>query len=181
MATLRKAAQGVLREAKEAIGWIVFWKTNKGWDAAAFWPDYNEREHTMIFDEYDLPLVLRILERDPDAIIVNGYESNLGDTETMTRDSLGAALRWQYELQHARLADYFQTGTSYLVISDELDLLGKTPIYNQAKTASQKAAKKLLYADLVQLKVENGCARVKRVRYFKDGSTRKILQEQKGA
>lgn len=45
------------------------------------------------------------LEADPRAVFVNGYYSDLGSTDEMTRGSLANALRWQYENQFNLLKD----------------------------------------------------------------------------
>lgn len=107
MASIRKAAQEVLAEAREEIAWIAFWKEGRGWAAMAFWPaDFDEKTGRIDFEDYDQPYLDEIIEKDAKAIIVNGYYDNLGSAETMTRDSLAEALRWHYERQTATLAGY---------------------------------------------------------------------------
>ena len=108
MASIREAAQNVISEGRDGIGWIALWKHGRGWETAAFWPDYNERANTLAFETYDMPEIIEILEQDPDAIIVNSYVHNLGSVEEMTRDTLANALRWQYDLQNSKIADYLQ-------------------------------------------------------------------------
>lgn len=106
--TLRDTAQQVLTEARDGIAWIALYKKGRSWSAEPFWSDYDEKTGTLTFDSDDLPSIHEILEADPNAVIVNGYVSNLGDSEHMTRDTLTAFLRWQYEGQYFRLADHIR-------------------------------------------------------------------------
>ena len=53
----------------------------------------------------DIKEIKSILSTDRNAIFVNGYYTNLGDLDAMTRDSLASALRWQYDLGYNQLAD----------------------------------------------------------------------------
>lgn len=131
--TLRNAAQQVLAEAREGIAWIILYKEGRGWNAESFWPDYNEKAGTLSFDSDDLPRIHEILTADPSAVIVNGYESNLGDTESMSRDTLASFLRWQYEGQYSRLSDRIQPTTDRHLEQveqanslDELDTITET-------------------------------------------------------
>lgn len=107
MASMRQAAQDVLDEAREGIAWIAVWKDGKGWMSMAFWPEVN-RDGSLTFEDYELEQLRSIFRLDPQAILVNGWEHNLGDTTCMTRDSLAAAFRWQYDLQHYTVLDYLQ-------------------------------------------------------------------------
>lgn len=105
MASVRKAAQDVLDEARDGIAWIAFWQDGKGWMSMAFWPDYDERTNTFNFEDYELERLRSIFRLDPEAILVNSYYHNLGDTEDMTRDSLANALRWQYVNKSGQVLD----------------------------------------------------------------------------
>ena len=105
MASIRKAAQDVLDIARDGIGWIVLWKSGKGWTSEAFWPDDVDDNGNPTFDDFDMEDLLNIVKKDPGAIIVNSYIHNLGDTTCMTRDSLADFLRWQYNLQHSKVSD----------------------------------------------------------------------------
>lgn len=175
MASIREAAQNVIGEGRDGIGWIALWKKGRGWETAAFWPDYNERANTLAFESYDMPEIIEILERDPDAIIVNSYVHNLGSVEEMTRDTLANALRWQYDLQTARLAGRLSEGTSYVVLQGN-DYIGKTPNMEQA-IAAAKARSISTPADAVQIKVKGDTARIRRCRY-ENGEVRQIWKEQ---
>lgn len=105
MASIRQAAQDVLSEARDGIAWIALWKDGKGWMATCFWPDYDERTNRFTFEDYDQEELNNILKLDPEAVIVNSYYDNLGDTTCMTRDSLAAMLRWHYDTDSFRLKD----------------------------------------------------------------------------
>ena len=108
MANIRQAAQNVLDIARDGIGWIVFYKDGRGWGSTYCYPEYFEDTNILDFsdcDDYEMEELQQILKKDPQAIIVNSYVMNLGDTETMTRDSLAEFLKWQYDLNHYELAD----------------------------------------------------------------------------
>lgn len=105
MASIRNAAQNVLDTARDGIGWIALWKEGRGWNTETFWPDYNEKENRLTFDEDDLTRIAEIFEADPNAILVNSYVHNLGGMESVTREELADALRWQYDLQNARISE----------------------------------------------------------------------------
>ncbi|MBR3008356.1 MAG: DUF3846 domain-containing protein [Stomatobaculum sp.] len=108
MANIRRAAQDVLEIAKEGIGWIVFYRNGRGWGSTYCYPEFDENTCRLDFskcDEYEMSELREIVEKDPMAIIVNSYVMNLGDRDSMTRDSLAEALKWQYELNHAELRD----------------------------------------------------------------------------
>lgn len=104
MASIRTAAQDVLSIARDGIGWIALWKDGKGWMSMDFWPDIDSRGR-LTFEDYEIEWLQNIVKLDPRAILVNGWEHNLGDTTCMTRDSLADALRWQYALQNYQVAD----------------------------------------------------------------------------
>lgn len=105
MASLRTTAQGVLEEAREGIAWIAVYRAGRGWKAVCFWPSLDREGGGFTFDDVDAAELMDILRTDWNAIFVNGYYTNLGPLEGMTRESLTAALRWQYESQFNQLAD----------------------------------------------------------------------------
>lgn len=104
MASLRMTAQQVLEEARDGIAWIALYKEGRGWGAACFWPDID-RNGEFKFDPDDAQELKAILAKDPDAIFVNGYYTNLGPIDEMTRESLSDGLRWQYEEHFNQLAE----------------------------------------------------------------------------
>lgn len=109
MASLRIEAQDVLDVARGGIGWIALWKKGRSWTTFSFWPEIG-RHKDLIFEDYEIEQLKNILAIDRQAILVNSYHHNLGDTECMTRDSLAEALRWQYDLQHYTVADVLNCG-----------------------------------------------------------------------
>lgn len=110
MASIRNAAQWVLDDCRDGIGWVAIWKEGRSWESERIYGvDFNERTYAATIEDTDeLERLQAILAIDPHAIIVNSYYHNLGDTECMTRDSLADALRWQYELQHATVANFLE-------------------------------------------------------------------------
>ena len=110
MASIRNAAQWVLDDCRDGIGWVVIWKEGRSWDSRRMYGvDFDERSYTAkLEDDEELEELQSILAIDPHAIIVNGYYHNLGDPECMTRDTLADALRWQYELQNATVANFLE-------------------------------------------------------------------------
>lgn len=110
MASIRNAAQWVLDDCRDGIGWVAIWKEGRGWESERIYGvDFDEHTYTATIDDTDeLERLQAILAIDPHAIIVNSYYHNLGDTECMTRDTLADALRWQYELQNATVANFLE-------------------------------------------------------------------------
>ena len=104
MASIRNTAQGIIEEAREGIAWIAFFKKGRGWDASCFWPDID-KGGSFESEKDDIKEIKSILSTDRNAIFVNGYYTNLGDLDAMTRDSLASALRWQYDMGYNQLAD----------------------------------------------------------------------------
>ncbi len=100
MATLRETASSYADEIRERIAWVVVWKTGRGWNASAFWLSCD----TDVFEDDDLPEVHKILEQDPNAVMINGYYcGHLG--EDMNVNDLAAGIRWHYENGYNRLSD----------------------------------------------------------------------------
>ena len=110
MASIRNAAQWVLDDCRDGIGWVAIWKEGRSWESERIYGvDFDERTYTATIDDTEeQERLVAILAIDPHAIIVNGYYHNLGDPECMTRDTLAVALRWQYELQNATVANFLE-------------------------------------------------------------------------
>ncbi len=109
MASIRVEAQDVLDVARGGIGWIALWKSGRSWSSFPFYPEID-RNNDLVFEDYEIEQLKNILAIDRQAILVNSYYHNLGDTECMTRDSLAEALRGQYNLQHYTVADVLSCG-----------------------------------------------------------------------
>ena len=110
MASIRNATQWVLDDCRDGIGWVAIWKEGRSWESERIYGvDFDVRTYTATIDDPEEQERLQaILAIDPHAIIVNGYYHNLGDPECMTRDTLADALRWQYELQNATVANFLE-------------------------------------------------------------------------
>lgn len=107
--TMREAAQWLREDAQDGICWIALWKEGRGWGFDTFYLD-TKADGTVELDHPEsMEDLQHILSIDPATIIVNGWEHNLGVWEGhVTRDHLAQKLRWQYELQHATLADFME-------------------------------------------------------------------------
>lgn len=105
--TMREAAQWLRDDAQDGISWIVLWKEGRGWNFRTVYLD-EKRDGTVELDHpEDMEELQSILAIDPHAIIVNGWHHNLAvDEGHVSRDDLARALRWQYDLQNAQLADF---------------------------------------------------------------------------
>lgn len=108
MASIRQIAQEHLDIAREGIGFIALWRHGRSWEAATFWPDYNERTNEVRFDADDRERLQEITNEDPAAVILCSYIDNLGGLEDLTRDDLAAALRWQYDRNRATITGYLE-------------------------------------------------------------------------
>jgi len=110
MASLRNCARNIREEAVDGIAWIAVWKVGRSWNAEAIFPDdFNLDSGSMVLWADDLALVQEAMNADPNAIFVNGYESNIGcyqDYEKPNVQVLANALRWQYEDCHPLISDW---------------------------------------------------------------------------
>ena len=109
MASIRVEAQDVLDIARDGIGWIAVWKNGRSWRTMTFWPDIDDSGYP-VFDDFEMDALMNIVKIDPGAVLLNSYYHNLGDTTCMTRDSLAAALRWQYDLKRFMVDDLLPYG-----------------------------------------------------------------------
>lgn len=92
MAALNTIAREWADEIREGIAWVIIWKTGRSWNAEAVW--LNPDDDT--FELEDLDTARKILEQDPNAVMLNGYYcGHLG--ENMTAAELAAGIRWHYE------------------------------------------------------------------------------------
>ena len=97
MASIRTVARSVLGEARDGIGWIAVWREGRSWHGWAFFPEDVDRNGVPRWSEEDMEQIAEIVKADKNAIMVNAWWHNLGDTTDMTADSLAHALRWQYD------------------------------------------------------------------------------------
>lgn len=106
--TMRQAAQWLKDDAQDGIAWLVLWRDGRGWGWDTVYLEEKTDGAVVLDCGDDMERLRDILQKDPKAIIVNGYTHNLGVLDGhVTRDDLATALRWQYDLQRATLADLF--------------------------------------------------------------------------
>lgn len=91
MAAINAIAKEWADELRDGIAWVIVWKTGRSWNAQAVWLNNDDT-----FEPEDLELAREILEKDPKAVMVNGYYcGHFG--EDMTVAELAAGIRWHYE------------------------------------------------------------------------------------
>lgn len=92
MAALNAIAREWADELREGIAWVIVWKTGRSWNAQAVWLNCDDDT----FEPEDLELARKVLEQDPNAVMLNGYYcGHFG--EDMTAAELAAGIRWHYE------------------------------------------------------------------------------------
>ena len=92
MAAINAIAREWADEIRDGIAWVIVWKTGRSWNAQAVWLNCDDDT----FEPEDLELAREILEKDPKAVMVNGYYcGHFG--EGMTVAELAAGIRWHYE------------------------------------------------------------------------------------
>nr|WP_300821617.1 hypothetical protein [uncultured Acetatifactor sp.] len=92
MAAINTIAKEWAGELRDGIAWVIVWKTGRSWNATAVW--LNSDNDT--FEPEDLERARKILEQDPNAVMLNGYYcGHFG--EDMTVAELAAGIRWHYE------------------------------------------------------------------------------------
>lgn len=92
MAAINTIAKEWADELRDGIAWVIVWKTGRSWNATAVW--LNSDNDT--FEPEDLEQARKILEQDPNAVMLNGYYcGHFG--EDMTVAELAAGIRWHYE------------------------------------------------------------------------------------
>ena len=128
MAALNKIAREWADELRDGIAWLIVWKTGRSWNAQAVW--LNSDDDT--FEPEDLELAREILEKDPDAVMLNGYYcGHFG--EDMNADELAAGIRWHYENGYNKL-----DGSTAFPAEPEprpADLPASLPWYGKATSA----------------------------------------------
>ena len=111
MASLRSCASSIRWEAADGIAWIAVWKENRSWNAETIFPeDFNYESKRMDLSVDDMVRVREIMKKDPNAIFVNGYYSNIGCYEDGTLPDIQVlvnALRWQYVYCHPVISDWY--------------------------------------------------------------------------
>ncbi len=92
MSAINAIAKELADELRDGIAWVIIWKIGRSWNAQAVWLDSD----TDTFEPDDLGLAREILEKDPKAVMLNGYYcGHFG--EDMTVAELAAGIRWHYD------------------------------------------------------------------------------------
>lgn len=92
MAALNAIAREWADELRDGIAWVIVWKTARSWNAQAVWLNCDDDT----FELEDLELARKVLEQDPNAVMLNGYYcGHFG--EDMTVAELAAGIRWHYD------------------------------------------------------------------------------------
>lgn len=128
MAALNAIAKEWADEIRDGIAWVIVWKTGRSWNAQAVW--LNSDDDT--FEPEDLELAREILEKDPKAVMLNGYYcGHFG--EDMTVAELAAGIRWHYENGYNTLED--STAFPPEPMERPADLPADLPWYGKATSA----------------------------------------------
>ena len=108
MASLRTMVGRFRNELREGVAYVVFWKNGRSWDAEAFWldPGYFE-DYGGVIEEDDAREMRQIIKTDPNAIVVNGFESCPFDGESTVEHML-EHIRWRYEDHRCQLSDFYE-------------------------------------------------------------------------
>lgn len=98
MAALNEITREYADELRGGIAWVIVWKTGRSWNATAVWLDPDSDT----FEPYDLDTAREVLEKDPGAVMLNGYYcGHFG--EDMTVAELARGIRWHYENGYNKL------------------------------------------------------------------------------
>lgn len=114
MASLRTMVGRFRDELREGVAYVAFWKNGRSWGAEAFWldPGYFEDYGDAIEDD-DAREMRQIINTDPNAIIVNGFESC-----PFVGESAVEHIRWIYEDHRCQLVDFYK---DHCKVKDELE------------------------------------------------------------
>ena len=118
MASLRTMVGRFRNELREGVAYVAFWKNGRSWGAEAFWldPGYFEDYGDAIEDD-DAREMRQIINTDPNAIIVNGFESCPFGGESAVEHML-EHIRWRYEDHHCQLVDFYK---DHCKVKDEFE------------------------------------------------------------
>ena len=114
MASLRTMVGRFRDELREGVAYVAFWKNGGSWGAEAFWLDlgYFEDYGDAIEDD-DAREMRQIINTDPNAIIVNGFESC-----PFIGESAVEHIRWIYEDHRCQLVDFYK---DHCKVKDEFE------------------------------------------------------------
>lgn len=148
MASLRKMVGMFRNELREGVAYVAFWRMGRVWDAAAFWLDEND-----CIEREDEKEIQEILEMDPDAVIVKGYDCCpfKMDDEDGAASSISfmmAHIRWRYEKHYCQLDDFYR---DYQRVA-EADELEAQPIITAKRKDAEPETKKQESPQLMEAK-----------------------------
>lgn len=114
MASLRTMVGRFRDELREGVAYVAFWKNGRSWGAEAFWldPGYFE-DYGDAIENDDAREMRQIINTDPNAIIVNGFESC-----PFVGESAVEHIRWIYEDHRCQLVDFYK---DHCKVKDELE------------------------------------------------------------
>ena len=102
MASLRDIVKDYQDELRTGIVWVAFWKEGRSWNADYFYLELNDYLYP-----HDISRLEEIRQKDPAAIVVNGYYSGyLG--EDMNLDELTAGVRHHYENGYSNIKEFIE-------------------------------------------------------------------------
>ena len=102
MASLRDTVKDYQEELRNGIAWVAFWKEGRAWNSEYFYLDMDD---TLSIQERGR--LEEIKEKDPAAVVVNGYYSGyLG--EEMSLDELTAGVRRHYENGYSNIGAFIE-------------------------------------------------------------------------
>lgn len=141
MASLRTMVGRFRNELREGVAYVAFWKNGRSWGAEAFWldPRYNTIE------EDDTREMWQIINTDPNAIIVNGFDSCPFDGKSTVEHML-EHIRWRYEDHRCQLVDFYK---DHCKVKDEFEA---QPIITAKRKAVEPEAKKQESPQLMEAK-----------------------------
>lgn len=141
MASLRTMVGRFRNELREGVAYVAFWKNGRSWGAEAFWldPRYNTIE------EDDTREMWQIINTDPNAIIVNGFESCPFDGKSTVEHML-EHIRWRYESHRCQLVDFYK---GHCKVKDEFEA---QPIITAKRKDVEPEAKKQESPQLMEAK-----------------------------
>ena len=102
MASLRDTVKDYQEELRNGIAWVAFWKEGRSWNGEYLYLDMDD---TLSIQERGQ--LEEIKEKDPAAVVVNGYYSGyLG--EEMSIDELTAGVRRHYENGYSNIGAFIE-------------------------------------------------------------------------
>ena len=142
MASLRTMVGRFRDELREGVAYVAFWKNGRSWGAEAFWldPGYFE-DYGDAIEEDDAREMRQIINTDPNAIIVNGFESC-----PFVGERAVEYIRWIYEDHRCQLVDFYK---DHCKVKDEFEA---QPIITAKRKVVEPEAKKQESPQLTEAK-----------------------------